>query len=172
MLILASPTLRDRHFARSVLLLTEHHAEHGAHGFVLNRPSNQTVGDLLPGEEFEDLKDVPVCIGGPVGPGELTFASLRWLPDEKRLEYHTHLKIGEAARRLRAGETVRAFAGYSGWAAGQLENELRHQSWITLKPRGNPLEAGDAKTMWTNLLEQMGPAYRLIARFPEDPSLN
>lgn len=171
-LLLAAPSLRGDSFYRAVLLLTEHRHDLGAHGYILNRPLGKTVGDLLPSPEFAPLAKVPVCAGGPVSPGELTFASFHWRPKLRRLTHATHLSMDEAVQRLEMGETVRAFAGYAGWAGGQLESELRRHAWVTRRPEADLLSPERAPSLWTDLLSGMGPFYQLLAGTPEDPSLN
>ena len=86
-LILADPSLREPTFHRSVLLLTNHSAEEGAHGYILNRPLGKSVGELLPEEEFSSLSKVPVFIGGPVNAEQLTFSSIHWNTTESTLDF-------------------------------------------------------------------------------------
>lgn len=169
-LLIAAPSLRDPNFFRTVLLLTEHSETEGAHGYVLNRPLGRTVGEVLTDPEFEDLAATPIFLGGPVSTGHLAFASLRW--NEGRLEFESHLSA-EAARHRRAeGFELRAFVGYSGWSGGQLESELGQDAWIPRTPDRRVLGTTPSERLWGELLESMGPRYRLIARMPEDPSLN
>lgn len=171
-LILADPSLRDPSFARSVLILTDHRHDQGAHGYILNRPAGRTVGDLLTTSEFEDLADIPVLLGGPVSQEHLTFASFRWDDVAREMQSSTHLNVVEAIDRRKAGETVYAFAGYSGWAGGQLESELRQRAWIPHRPESFVLRSGRLEDLWHEILSGMGPWFRLLAGTPEDPSLN
>ncbi len=171
-LILADPSLRDPNFCRTVLLLTEHRTEFGAHGFILNKPVGKTVGDLLPEAAFKALARVKVYMGGPVSQEKLTFASLAWDAEEKKLIFRTHLGVEDAGRHLADGESVRAFIGYSGWAEGQLEDELKQHAWITRRPAAEVVKMENPDTLWNALLEAMGPWFGLLARMPEDPSLN
>lgn len=170
-LILADPSLRDPNFFRSVLILTEHRHDKGAHGYILNRPLNKVVGDVLEANEFTELRQVPIYIGGPVGQEHLTFAAFEWRADGSILNYATHLSTAEAIRRIQAGETIRAFLGYSGWGEGQLENELKQKSWIPRKPASGVLTTATVE-LWTEMLSSMGPWYQLLAGTPENPSLN
>jgi putative transcriptional regulator len=171
-LILADPSLRDPNFVRTVLLLTDHETEQGAHGYVLNRPMGRTVGEVLPNLQFETLASIPVFVGGPVGQERLTFASLSWDETGKRLVFTTHLSVDDASRLQRAGAHVRAFVGYSGWSEGQLENELRQRAWITRKPAPEVVEMTHPETLWKELLASMGPWFGLLSRLPDDPSMN
>ena len=171
-LILADPSLRDPNFAKTVLLLTDHETEQGAHGYVLNRPMGKRVGELLPSAQFQNLAGVPVFVGGPVSPERLTFAVLEWCAEEKRLVYTTHLSVEDAQALQGEGGHVRAFVGYSGWAEGQLENELKQRAWITSKPAPEVADVARVENLWGDLLRGIGPLYGLMANMPEDPSLN
>ena len=77
-LLIANPTLGEGPFHHSVILLAEHSAEEGAFGLILNHPSGHSVGDFLQQEEFAALASIPVHIGGPVSPSDLSFAALWW----------------------------------------------------------------------------------------------
>jgi putative transcriptional regulator len=171
-LILADPTLRDPNFARTVLLLTDHEADQGAHGYVLNRPMGRKVGELLKDPAFRGLAEVPIFHGGPVSPERLTFAMLAWDEAAGRLVFTTHLSVEDACGVRKDGGEVRAFIGYSGWAEGQLENELRQRAWITRKPAREIVAMTRPENLWEELLRSMGPQYGLLAKMPEDPSLN
>ena len=171
-LILADPSLQDANFHRTVLLLTEHRHDEGAHGYILNRPFGKTAGHLLDGPEFKRLTQVPVFVGGPVCQEQLTFASFAWQPGPGTIEWTTHLTRDDAVERIEKGETVRAFLGYSGWAGGQLENELKQRSWITCRPERAILQPDIAAGLWSELLSGMGPWYHLLSRMPDDPGLN
>ncbi|HWB04804.1 MAG TPA: YqgE/AlgH family protein [Verrucomicrobiales bacterium] len=170
-LILADPSLQDSNFHRTVLLLTEHRHDSGAHGYVLNRPFSKTAGELLTAPEFKPLAKVPVYIGGPVSTEQLTFVAFKWDPGSGGLTWATHLTREDAKHRLENGETVRAFVGYSGWAGGQLESELKRRSWITRKP-DRSIISGNSDSLWSDLLSSMGPWFHLLSRMPDDPGLN
>ena len=171
-LILADPSLRDPNFARTVLLLTDHERDQGAHGYVLNRPMGKRVGELLTDPVFQPLAEVPIFHGGPVSPERLTFASLSWDGVAGRLDFTTHLSVDDARLFRQGGGEVRAFIGYSGWGEGQLENELKQRAWITRKPAPEVVAMSSPATLWEELLRSMGPHFGLLARMPEDPSLN
>ena len=170
-LLLAEPSLMDPNFRRTVLLITDHRSDEGAHGYVLNRPEGRTAGDLLPSTDLGDLAAVPAFTGGPVSPEQLTFAALSWNP-ESGLTFATHLTRDDALERLHRGESLRAFVGYSGWAAGQLENELKHRSWITAKPVEAVVDPAAGGHLWRSVLHGMGPWFQLLSGMPDDPGLN
>lgn len=170
-LLLADPSLRDGTFHRSVILLAEHQTEQGAFGLILNHPTGKVVGDFLSGPEFASLKKLAVHDGGPVSQDQLTFSSFWWT--KKGLRWALRISTEEAvAHAHKPGRIVRAFVGYSGWTAGQLENELRRSSWITARPQPDLLGHEHDRGLWGELLRRLSPLHRILAEAPDDPFLN
>jgi len=173
-LLIASPALSDPNFARTVVLLTEH-GEDGAMGVVLNRPSETAVDAVAP--ELADLAgEEPVFIGGPVQPQALVV--LAEFDDPTAAAWIVVADVGFVAadtaeddveRAIRRG---RVYAGYSGWGAGQLEGELAEEAWIVEPPLPAELFPEDPEALWRHVLARKGGQFALIARMPEDPSLN
>jgi putative transcriptional regulator len=171
-LLLADPSLREGTFNRSVILLSEHQSDQGAFGLILNQPTGKIVGDFLQGEEFAPLQQLQVHLGGPVAQDQLTFSSF-WWSRKLGLRWAIRLSAKDAvAHAHRPGRIVRAFIGYSGWTAGQLENELRRNSWITARPPSDLLGLEHDRGLWSELLRHISPLHRILAEAPEDPSLN
>jgi putative transcriptional regulator len=171
-LLLADPSLRGSTFRRSVILLAEHDVDQGAIGLILNHPSGKTVGDLLATDQFAPLRKLPVHHGGPVEPNQLTFCAFWW---SKKLGLRWMLRVSAeeaCAHTKKPGHMVRAFIGYSGWSAGQLENELHHHSWITIQPQKSLLGCTHDICLWSELLREISPLHRILAEAPDDPSLN
>ena len=170
-LLLADPSLRDGIFDRSVILLAEHNAE-GAFGLILNHPTDHVVGDLLHGGEFAPLRQIPVHVGGPVARDQLAFSGF-WWNAEKGLQWELRLSAAAAvALSHKPGTIVRAFIGYSGWSGGQLEGELKRNTWITASPDPQLLGASHDRTLWSGILRGLSPYHGLLAEAPEDPFLN
>lgn len=133
LLLIASDRLQDPNFRRTVVLVLQ--TPGGPFGFVLNRPSPVTVGEVLP-QAPPALAAARVYAGGPVSPrtvGALFSAPEtppRSLPVLEELYFSVDpttiagiLGAAEPPRRLRV------FAGYAGWAPGQLESELARGDW-------------------------------------------
>lgn len=173
-LLVAHPNLLDPNFRRSVLVLSAHDAKEGSLGFIINRPTGRMVGDLLAGrEDLGALARVPVCLGGPVNQDRLVFAALRWDAGRHQVECQPHLAPEDALKLSHdAAITVRAFVGYAGWSAGQLEAEVTQRAWVVKPGRPDVLELAGSERLWPEIMRQMGPWYRLMAAAPEDPSLN
>jgi len=171
-LLLADPSLRGSIFHRSVILIHDHGAAEGAMGLILNQPTGKAVGDFLRAEEFSALRQVAVHVGGPVDGNQLTFSSFWWSANGG-LRWAIRLSPQQAADHMRRpGRLVRAFIGYSGWSAGQLEGELEQPSWITLDPEASLLGAQHDPGLWGELLAALSPLHRLMAMSPEDLFLN
>jgi len=174
-LLLASPTLQDPNFARTVVLIGIH-SEDGAMGVVLNRPSTATVAEAVP--QLEDVAGAleTVYVGGPVQPSSVVFLA-EFL--EPSLAGTLVLgRIGFPApdagieQLARATERARVFAGHAGWGRGQLDEEIANGDWIA-----HPAEPQDVFTdvpeeLWSSVLTRKGGSYALIARMPPDPSVN
>ena len=173
-LLIASPALQDPNFARTVVLITEHNDE-GAMGVVLNRPSETAVAEVTP--ELEPVaEDGPIFIGGPVQPQALVV--LAEFADPAAAAWIVAADVGFVAAETDRDELEsavrrgRGYAGYSGWGAGQLEAELSEEAWIVEAPLPAELFPDDPEDLWHDVLARKGGQYALIARMPEDPSLN
>jgi putative transcriptional regulator len=171
-LLLAVPSMRDPNFARAVIFMAAHTEKEGAFGYVLNRPLEQRVADLLPDQSLGALGQVNVYVGGPVATDKLSFASLHWNRKQGTLRCQTHLSVTDALHELSMGHDVRGFVGYSGWAKGQVEEEIKRRSWIVTPSRKTILTTKPATKMWTAVMEEMGPIYQLMAHTPDKVELN
>jgi putative transcriptional regulator len=173
LLLAAHPSLRDPNFRRSVLLLSAHQADAGASGLIINRPLGRTAAELLPDHGHQELLEkVPVFLGGPVAPDQLSFVDLRWDENEGSVQFHQNLSFAEVEKRTEeAPGSVRAFVGYAGWAAGQLESELEQKAWVLVKPQAQTVQP-DRNRLWFDIMNALGPEYKLLAAIPDDPTLN
>jgi putative transcriptional regulator len=139
-LLIALPTLAESPFARSVALICQHDSE-GAMGVVVNRASEYTLGEVFQqmGIRSDDVElcAQPVLAGGPVHPERgfvLHDGERQWdssLPIGEQLYVTTSRDVLEAMARGEGPRHVTVALGCAGWGAGQLENELVENSWIT-----------------------------------------
>jgi putative transcriptional regulator len=173
-LLVASPALVDPNFARTVVLITEH-GDEGAMGMVLNHPSDTDLSEIAP-ELAEAAGDGPIYVGGPVQPDVLVLVAefsdpevAAWIVAADVGLVSADVEIEDLGPALRRG---RAYAGYSGWGPGQLEAEMDVDSWIVEAPLPRELFPDDPETLWSDVLARKGGEYALVARMPEDPSLN
>jgi len=174
-LLIASPTLVDPNFLRTVILIAEH-SDEGAMGVVLNRPSPTEVSDAVPELEALVGEDSLIHIGGPVQPEALiVLAEFR---DRSAAAAIIVADVGfvsadvETDVLVEATRHARVFAGYAGWGPGQLEAELDEDAWIVEPPVPGELFPDDPDALWSAVLERKGGRYALLARMPLDPSLN
>jgi len=171
-LLIAHPSMLDPNFRRAVLFISAHDPNDGAMGVILNRPLDKHVADLVGDAPPEGLADVPVFLGGPVGKNQLMFAAFEW-ENANGLTLNHNVNVDEAHERV--GEdpaSIRAFVGYAGWSAGQLEAEMKQQAWILQKPSRAALTPERLPKLWFEIMRGLGPWYKLLAAAPDDPSLN
>lgn len=174
--LISEPFLGDQYFKRSVVLLAEHGKE-GTVGFVLNKPVNIKVKDVIKG--FPDIETV-VSMGGPVGtdtihylhtlgeiiPGSVhVFEDLYWGGNFETVK--DMLETG-----LISDQKIRFFVGYSGWAPEQLDREISENSWVIAQIPTVKVMENRSTGSWKEALVQLGKKYKLWADFPDDPDMN
>jgi len=187
-LLVAAPSLLDPSFVRTVVLLLEHQADEGALGVVLSRPSRTPVGEILPG--WDEVVDAPpvVHVGGPVSPSSaiglaavpardsdaLPTSSFAPLPSARAsgLVLGTVDLDADPAAVGAAVASMRIFAGYAGWTAGQLEAEIAEGAWYVVDALPLDAFAAEPELLWSAVLTRQGPPLSLVTRMPPDPSLN
>ena len=173
-LLLAHPGMQDANFRRAVVLLSSHDAE-GAMGIVLNRPTGQTLGEIDGAFAQGELANVPLFTGGPVQADRLVICGIGVLGDGEGLRLHFGMEPHAAESLLREQGhemQVRAFVGYAGWTAGQLENELKHDTWAISQIPSDLMDFGQDETLWRGVISRVSPEWKLLAGEPDDPELN
>jgi putative transcriptional regulator len=169
-LLLAHPSLRDPNFRRAVVLMSVHNSD-GAMGVVLNRPLGKRLGELNGEFALGALAGVPLFSGGPVQTEQLLLVAWQNQSDGFRLHFGIEPdRAGQLATE--DGTELRAFLGYSGWSAGQLEKELKHETWIVSDVPADLLTYKQDEGLWRLVLGALGEEWRLLADEPEDTSLN
>ena len=121
-LLIAAPSLFD-YFRRTVVLVLEHTPE-GAMGVVLGRETETRVADVVP--QLADLPgaDDRVYLGGPVSPESVVALGDFDEPEEAGLQIVGSLGTLDPDCANQSLRRLRVFAGYAGWAPGQLDDEL------------------------------------------------
>jgi putative transcriptional regulator len=171
-LLVAHPNMLDPNFRRAVLFISAHDAEDGALGVILNRPLDKQVADLVNEPPPEGLGDIPVFLGGPVEKNQLMFAAFEWHKGEG-LKLNHNVGVDEAHQLVDEDPaSIRAFVGYAGWSAGQLEAEMEQKAWILQKPTRASLATARLPKLWFEIMRGLGPWYKMLAAAPDDPSLN
>jgi putative transcriptional regulator len=171
--LIAMPSLRDPNFSRSVTLICEHD-QHGAIGLVVNRPTTITLDEL-----FKQLKlqcseskigRTRVMAGGPVSP-ENGFVLHRPVGDwENTLGIADDMGLTTSIDILRAvadgagPQEIIVTLGYAGWAAGQLENELAENVWLTHPADSNLLFSTPRQELWDAAARAIGVDMNLLSQ--------
>lgn len=173
-LLVASPSLVDPNFARSVILLIEH-SPTGAVGLVLNRPTEAGLLDHLPAWWSVAARPQVVFVGGPVGDGG--GVGLARGAGGKPLEGWPEV-LGIQAIDLEeepSSDTnleARVFAGYCGWGAGQLESEFATGSWFSVSGTAEDAFSSEPERLWEEVLQRSGGRLAWFSTYPIDPRLN
>lgn len=156
-ILVARPGLPDPNFSEAVVLVTQD--EHAAAtGVIINRPTDRSLAQLLPSERFKRFKE-PVFFGGPVAanglfavfsadrdPGQ-SIAMLPGLYLAMRPDTIDAL-IGNPPRK------IRFFAGYSGWAPGQLRVEFERGDWLAVDADPEIVFRKDYSNLWQEMVRR------------------
>lgn len=143
---------------------------------MLNRPGELAVADAAP--ELVDIAgyDAMIDSGGPVQPDALLVLAEFEDPSLAGICIVGDVGLvgdGSALEELVAGtRRARIFAGYAGWGAGQLDDELEREDWFVLPAGVDDIFNPDADELWARVLARKGGWFRLAARIPLDPSVN
>ncbi len=175
-LILDDGKLRGSFFHRTVILVCEHNAE-GAFGLVLNRVSDNKVGDALTARVGDGIKRLPLFIGGPVQTQVMTFLHSDVLGPEANVM--PNLGMAQSLEALQALSTeyspsrqIKLFAGYAGWSPGQLDAEMKRDTWLTHPASLEHVFHPEPGELWKAVLAEKGWKYRLLADAPDDLTWN
>ncbi|MBI5236203.1 MAG: YqgE/AlgH family protein [Deltaproteobacteria bacterium] len=139
-LLIATPRLAGSIFSKTIILLIEHGPK-GAQGVIINRPTHLLLSSVLPDLKTPERANEHVYYGGPVSTNQLTFALIKAASPPENSKHvfgnvYSMPNIDDLKRIVqgKTGEPFRVFAGYSGWASGQLEAEIAMGSWRVAEP--------------------------------------
>ena len=175
-LLIADPFLKDPNFLRTVVILCEHQ-DQGSLGFVLNKQIEQTLDELITGMEGHEL---PVYYGGPVQMNTIHFLHQYpdLIPGSQRISNDIYWGGNfETVTALIKNKSIdfnkiKFFVGYSGWGDGQLRDELKEKSWLTVSATNNLVFNTQHDEIWKGSLQHLGGEYEMMKNFPIDPQLN
>lgn len=176
-LLIAEPFLKDPHFVRSVVLLCKHCNLEGSLGFVLNKTFEYTLDELI-----TDMSgfSIPVFVGGPVQKDTIHYlhqypnlipdsvpvtSNIFWGGNFESIKYLIKNNAIDFSK-------IRFFLGYSGWEAGQLQQEMNEKTWLTTKAKSEIIFKTNADEIWKTAIKQMGSKYEMMIHLPIDPQLN
>jgi putative transcriptional regulator len=177
-LLIAEPAIiGDMSFNRSIVLLADH-TEEGSIGFILNKPLNYNINDLVPEIEASTFK---VYNGGPVEQDNLYFIHKvpKLIPDSIEISLGIFWggdfsKVAELIAKGEIKETdIRFFLGYSGWGNNQLETELKSNSWVvTDNVYKKDIIEKSYESFWKEKMLEFGGEYSIWSNAPENPNYN
>lgn len=165
--IVAMPQLADPNFRRTVVFLLRS-TEHGSVGLVINRPTNLSVRELCESQGIDYRGDakLPMMIGGPVEVEQHLLVLHGETPclernSDDEVEIVRGIRLVTAVEGLRilaerGSRRFRCYAGYAGWAPGQLESELEEGAWIPLGCDDSLVFDGDFDRVWELAIRRGG----------------
>lgn len=175
-ILIAEPFLSGNYFNRSVVLLVAY-SEKGAVGFILNKQVEFPIQEAF--ADFPDF-ETDVYLGGPVSTDSIYFIHKMG----KKIPGSIHV-LGDLywggdfdaiKREIRLGSIhpseIRFFLGYSGWDAGQLESELKEDSWLVTDVEEQLVMGNHDEDSWFNFVKRAGSRYSVWENFPQNPALN
>jgi putative transcriptional regulator len=175
-LILDGGKLQGSFFHRTVVLICKHDEE-GALGLILNRSSNNKVGQALVANLPEPIKEQSLFVGGPVQPQALSFLhSDEFIPAGNVMNNlnlgHSIETLMDLAESFSTTQKLKLFAGYSGWSAGQLDNEMSRKDWLVHPATLELVFHPEPDQLWRKIMKQRDTKCRLLADAPDDLSWN
>jgi len=157
--LVASPNLNDPNFRQTVVLICDYGPE-GTLGLIVNRPTQFLLSEALPKLSVLKGTSYLLFLGGPVQPnGILMLFRVAEKPvDTRQVLDGVYLggnmdTLERVITQPKPTETFRAYAGYAGWAPGQLEFEMAVGSWATVKADPASIFEKDAANLWAELLK-------------------
>ena len=167
-LLVATPTLIDPNFYRTVVLLL-HHDEEGCVGVVLNRPTAESVADHLPDWGEHVPEPGTVNYGGPVDPAVAIGLTLAAGGEPTGVPGLSLVDLSGPADEVT--HPVRIYSGYSGWGKDQLETEIATGSWYVVQASPeDPFDSDEGQ--WQRILRRQPGFLAAVSTFPENPALN
>lgn len=163
-LLVASTSLEDSNFRRAVILMVEHNSE-GALGIVLNRVSDASVRELCADQGLVSESEAMIRVGGPVSPERVWVIHPTDATGQTAFPvgHNVAISITREALGVMAGPEAHikdgnyiVCAGYAGWGAGQLENEIAQGAWIPCPVEFLDIFATEAERMWSTLMLSLG----------------
>lgn len=155
--LIARPGMPDPNFRESVVLVVQSESAE-ATGVIINRPTNRSLAELLPGERFEAFTD-PIFFGGPVAPQGLfalfqadrhSGGAVPMLPGV----FLAVLPDSVDALLSKPPAKIRFFSGYSGWAPGQLQAELDRGDWLVVDADDQTVFLRDTSRLWQDMVRR------------------
>ncbi|HJN02395.1 MAG: YqgE/AlgH family protein [Nitrospinota bacterium] len=177
--LIANPRLKDPNFNLTVVLICEYN-EDGAFGLVVNRILNVSIAEVLKNNPNATKNKDKVFSGGPVQTNHLLYLHNNNGLSEKAERICEGVYLGGdvnylnnlLSNKTQGDISYRLYLGSAGWAAGQLDEELKIKSWIVCPGREGFVFHPEPDKLWRQVLRSMGGQYALLSTYPPDPILN
>ena len=178
-LLIANPVLPDPNFSRTVILLCNHN-EQGSFGLVINRSTELKAPDLFSGIDVLKSYNEKIYIGGPVSQS-MVFYLYRTSQDVSDLdEVCSGVYLGSSLETLESlyldidyqKENIRFYLGYSGWSGGQLDGEMKQNSWLIQSADEQIVFLDSEDLMWPRAVNSLGEEYQYLTKAPVNPQWN
>ena len=179
-LLVAAPVLSGDDFARTVILLLDHDEE-GSLGLVLNRPSHVAVGSVLPTWDGRTTGTDVLFTGGPVADDSALALGLLPGPVDGPEPDGFRRVAGpfglvdldnDPVTTMAELDAIRIYAGYAGWSAGQLEDEVAEGGWYVVDGGPADVFSPEPEELWRRVLRRQPSELAFLATSTTDPSLN
>lgn len=165
-LLIASPSMEDPYFARTVTYICEHN-EHGAMGLIINQPVGMKLKELVEqvddkAQVIDEKADDIILAGGPVSQDRgfiLHTTQPGWsssLTMTSEIMVTTSKDIISSLGNKDAPEKSLIILGYAGWTAGQLEEEIQTNSWLMVEADTDILFDTPIHKKWETAVQRLG----------------
>ncbi|MFA5972714.1 MAG: YqgE/AlgH family protein [Lentimicrobiaceae bacterium] len=175
-ILVSQPSLTDKFFNRSVVMLAEHGPD-GSFGFIVNKPAKIKLSKVT--AEFGSF-DTELYLGGPVHVNNLFYVHSKGDIIKDSLKIIEGVFWGgdmdEIRKLISSGKLtekdIRFYAGYSGWQPRQLEREMTENSWIVLDGLNRYVFGSHPINLWKKIVLTLGDEYAPWVNYPFDPNMN
>ncbi len=158
--LIAEPSLHDPNFRETVVLLL-HHGAKGTTGVIVNRPTDTRLSSVLPDRDELAGRGDTLHLGGPVDRQILLLLVRAKIGPEHAEHVFDNVYVSRSvdvlADALKSDDpktAVRLFAGYAGWAPGQLAEEIARGSWRIVPADSAVLFERDAAVIWPEMIRR------------------
>lgn len=172
--LIAMPALADPNFEKTVTLVCQHD-EQGALGVVVNRPLDMKVGDVLEQLELDTDTSRAMCSIDPVFGGGPVQTELGMILHDRRSATDSTIEVSEdlgltmsldmleSMARNEGPENAMLMLGYAGWGAGQLENEMSHNAWLSVPAEFDVIFDTAIEDRWHAAASRLGVDLSLLS---------
>lgn len=157
--LVATEKLNGTSFQKTVILLT-HYSDRGATGLTINRPAGIKLQHAFPGVRQLQQRSDPLFLGGPVSTNAI-FVLLRTQQPNKTMHhiasdiyFSTAKNAFDRSPEYSVHAATRTYAGYAGWATGQLQNEISRGDWLMVHTRPGIIFEKDTESLWQRLTKR------------------